>query len=577
MAPPGTEGAGEEQTAATRPNPVALEVLVSVTGARGSEDKAARDLFSEETTTVLVFKEGAVIRLHAAVSIGQLLFLRNKKSNQEVVCQVLKNRSFKAGSNYVELQFTEERADYWGVAFPENKEAAHELKAPEQVQAEQTTAEEPGKAVSPRSAEDVQRLKREVDALRDQLAAPEKKNLEESGEKAKALAEATAAREAAARETAAREAARAIEAIATNEAIAARAKVELAPVNDQSPEQAEVKEERPALLMPAANDRGQVARAVVGMALPVWKQEKSPEAQLLKEEEGKTEAQANEKGKVVKEPEDRQESGEELLPKPALDFTQGSNSGKRARQGEAETVALPNTAGMDKRRVMAMSAMLMLVLLGGAWYGKWWQYLPIGNHAAASAPLNRPVPARTAAAGNVKTVATEGTSAAVVNGTGGKVSVDAGKSASVPLTAQAVPASQPADADTAEETPAEKKPSWRESLLGKKSEEKVEEAPIAADPLASVDAAVIPAKLLKTVNPVYPPDAMRHYITGDVKAEVVVEASGHVGEVKVISGPQALREAAVEALQQYEYAPATQGGKTVQSKAETVVKFWFNP
>jgi protein TonB len=83
--------------------------------------------------------------------------------------------------------------------------------------------------------------------------------------------------------------------------------------------------------------------------------------------------------------------------------------------------------------------------------------------------------------------------------------------------------------------------------------------------------------LLKAANPVYPPEAMTNYITGDVKAEVAVDASGRVGEVKVLSGPQALREAAVQALKQYEYAPATQGGKAVRSKAVEVVKFWFNP
>lgn len=88
---------------------------------------------------------------------------------------------------------------------------------------------------------------------------------------------------------------------------------------------------------------------------------------------------------------------------------------------------------------------------------------------------------------------------------------------------------------------------------------------------------MLPAKLLKAVNPVYPPEAMRKYITGDVKAEVVVKPSGSVGEVKVISGPQALRAAAVEALKQYEFTPATQGGKPVASTATEVVKFWFNP
>jgi TonB family protein len=100
--------------------------------------------------------------------------------------------------------------------------------------------------------------------------------------------------------------------------------------------------------------------------------------------------------------------------------------------------------------------------------------------------------------------------------------------------------------------------------------------PAAAENAVS-DAPVLPARLLKAANPVYPPDAMTNYITGDVKAEVTVDDSGHVGEVKVISGPQALRDAAVAALRQYAYAPATQGGTAVGSKAVEVVKFWFNP
>ena len=40
---------------------------------------------------------------------------------------------------------------------------------------------------------------------------------------------------------------------------------------------------------------------------------------------------------------------------------------------------------------------------------------------------------------------------------------------------------------------------------------------------------------------------------------------------------EAAMEAAVEALKQYEYAPATQGGRAVSSRTVVVVKFWFNP
>jgi len=87
----------------------------------------------------------------------------------------------------------------------------------------------------------------------------------------------------------------------------------------------------------------------------------------------------------------------------------------------------------------------------------------------------------------------------------------------------------------------------------------------------------VPAKLIKAATPVYPPDAMRNYITGDVKLEAMVEANGRVGMVKVLSGPGSLRDAAVEALKRYQYSAATQGGKAVASKVMATVKFWFNP
>ena len=77
-----------EETSA-RPQPVALEVPVSVNGARGVEGSEKREPFSETTKTVLIFANGAVIRLASSVSPGQLLFLTNENTKREVVCQVV--------------------------------------------------------------------------------------------------------------------------------------------------------------------------------------------------------------------------------------------------------------------------------------------------------------------------------------------------------------------------------------------------------------------------------------------------------------------------------------------------------
>ena len=70
---------------------------------------------------------------------------------------------------------------------------------------------------------------------------------------------------------------------------------------------------------------------------------------------------------------------------------------------------------------------------------------------------------------------------------------------------------------------------------------------------------------------------MRNFITGDVRITAEVGADGRVGKVTVISGPTALRAAAVEAMQQYEYEPATKGGKSIPSQVTATIKFWFDP
>ena len=116
--------ASTAQAAATRPQPVPLEVPVSVNGARTIEGSDKREPFSETTKTVLVFANGAVIRLASSVSPGQLLFVTNEKSKKEVVCQVVKSKNYRTVTGYVELEFTEPAAGFWGIRIPAETAAA---------------------------------------------------------------------------------------------------------------------------------------------------------------------------------------------------------------------------------------------------------------------------------------------------------------------------------------------------------------------------------------------------------------------------------------------------------------------
>jgi TonB family protein len=109
---------GSSSTESSRPQPVALEVPVTVNGARAVTGSSKREPFSESTKTVLIFGQGAVVRLSSSVAPGQLLFLTNEKTKKEVVCQVVSSKSYSGMSGYVELEFTEPVSGFWGMRFP---------------------------------------------------------------------------------------------------------------------------------------------------------------------------------------------------------------------------------------------------------------------------------------------------------------------------------------------------------------------------------------------------------------------------------------------------------------------------
>src|SRR6266403_3004404 len=172
---------------APKTNPVALEVPVIATGARPGDSGGQRDLFTEETTTVLVFENGAVIRLSAAVAAGQLLFLTHKESRREVVAQVTRKRDFRPTNCYVEVEFSEPAPGFWGVKLSENREplpaTAQQKEAAELVQGARIVySKESAPAPAPNAAE-VEKLKEEVEALREQLRSMQTQTTAENSPK----------------------------------------------------------------------------------------------------------------------------------------------------------------------------------------------------------------------------------------------------------------------------------------------------------------------------------------------------------------------------------------------------------
>src|SRR6266576_3138674 len=140
---------------AIKQQPVALEVPVTVNGARTVEGSDKREPFSETTKTVLVIGNGAVIRLSSSVAPGQLLFLTNEKTKKEVVCQVVKSKNYRSLSGYVELEFTESVVGFWGMRFPSDRlGSGPETGAPAIPQPVALTVEAPAPAVPGSARED---------------------------------------------------------------------------------------------------------------------------------------------------------------------------------------------------------------------------------------------------------------------------------------------------------------------------------------------------------------------------------------------------------------------------------------
>lgn len=111
-----------EQAGHLRADAVSLEVPVKVHGSRVTE--VVREItphtepFEEQTNTMIVFPQGAVIRMTTSVSVGQMLVVTNLKSRQDAICRVVKVRTFSNLQGYVEVEFTHKQPGYWSVYFP---------------------------------------------------------------------------------------------------------------------------------------------------------------------------------------------------------------------------------------------------------------------------------------------------------------------------------------------------------------------------------------------------------------------------------------------------------------------------
>jgi protein TonB len=105
-----------------RADAVSLDVPIKVHGTRVTETARGAvpqtEAFEETTSTMIVFPQGAVVKMATAVVGGQMVVLTNLKSGHDAICRIVKVRPYAQTHSYVEIEFTHRQPGYWGVYFP---------------------------------------------------------------------------------------------------------------------------------------------------------------------------------------------------------------------------------------------------------------------------------------------------------------------------------------------------------------------------------------------------------------------------------------------------------------------------
>jgi TonB family protein len=86
---------------------------------------------------------------------------------------------------------------------------------------------------------------------------------------------------------------------------------------------------------------------------------------------------------------------------------------------------------------------------------------------------------------------------------------------------------------------------------------------------------VMQRRLLRQINPIYPPDAQVQQFEPFVTLRIHVDTAGSVISADKVNGPDALVPAAIEAVRQWKYEPTLFNGTPVAVETTVEVNFTF--
>ena len=642
--------------------PVALEIPITVNGARPLDGHDKREPFSESTRTVLVYGNGAVIRLGSSVAAGQLLFVTNERTKKEVICQVVRSKSGKSTAGYVEVEFTEPVSGFWGLRFPAERAAIQS----------RTLLSDPDSDADEflRSAMDTtEPVTRKLNAVKaDPVAAPQDERLKTEPKSAERAAGSSTTLPV---ETSATPLKR--EANRLQERLSALLLPEK-PASTEKPLDVASGERKtlsdtPATPLGLAESKSSVK---TGSTLTVESQPTKapsapPSASGTTKSTGSTSTEKlqvpswleplTQDAGISPAPAKPSANADSLLPldKPKAKAIQKESEAPRksedAKTWPAAGISLlgqgaPAASHRSKKGLMiAIAAGLLIVAAGSWWYlqhpGS--PLLKTSSVKATEVPANSAAPAMEQSPAKTQTndttttpsqqeqaqlgpaditvhvVATPlpappETRAVAAENTGAASSVKPTQQPAVAT--ERIPASsnskaaaragadvagsnarvEPEQAKLNLDDASSAKPNLkrRNKASGVPAPTLSETSVPAASPNPSLASGLVPgaasqpaapapatppggdvkaARLLSSVDPVYPPVAKSQHIAGDVRIDALIDANGRVSSMKVLSGPALLHQPAMDALRQWKYQPATLNGTAVPMHLTVTIQF----
>lgn len=529
--------------------------------------------FEEDTSTMIVFPRGGVVKLRARVRTGHAVVLTHLGTKQTALCRIVQVNSAANVAHYVKLEFIQPAPGFWGVHFPSDGNT------PTAGQAEQVP-----------DAKEIEKPEAAVTPAKSTSAAPVS---------TVPRVEAPPAPKPIVREAAAKEAAKPVPAAPVSYATFEDVRTdELVPLAAAPPKRTPVAPAAKTHLTPIPPPPAQTPRAADRSAEPPIFDSLSTGEEVFGNEPA---GASTEETAILKSNQ-----------KAAQAFVRSLDPASLLQGSEAA----PRRTGL---KVFLSIAAVLLVAAGAAYYVR--QYRGSTRQAlSAATPVSAPqAPAATVvsaaqaqnvveaptvhapeiqssptkaapvpkhelletAAENIVTVtprrnsAKSSASESHVTISNGIANIYAGDLAARPSVAQhsnvAASAPLPSINGDPKDVIAAPANGGLGSLVGSASAA-LPAPPKPAEPVIRGGQVVEP-RLIARVSPSYPSLAASNHIEGDVVVEATIDQTGKVTSTKIISGPTLLRGAAMNAVRQWKYSPATLDGKPVAMQYKVTVRF----